>query len=277
MLSLCERHRTVTTVVSLLLASVVAFIDYATGDKIPLIVCYLPSIMVVCWISHAAIGTTLAMVCCTGWLVDDLIGLEEEALSVHEIWTAVIHLMFFLVIIGMLKRLRAGLEREERLARTDHLTGLLNSNAFRMTAQQEAERARKTGHPLAMAYLDCDRFKMVNDTLGHSEGDRLLQAIGETLRSQVRPNDIPARLGGDEFAILMPETSRSEAEAVIERIQRQWNDVRRVNDWPVTFSIGLAVSDGGTESVDEMIHRCDLLMYEMKRQRHDAVAYKRCV
>ncbi len=277
LLDACQSHRSRAIAASLALATLVAVLDYGTGDRFPLLVCYLPCVIVICWVSRLAIAVSFAMACCAGWLIDDLFHLGNETLTTAEIWTAVTHLMFFLVVIGMLVRLRAAHEREEYFARVDGLTGLLNSRAFRETAEREVERARRSGLPLAMAYIDCDNFKEVNDTLGHCEGDRLLKAIGRSLREQVRVTDTPARMGGDEFAILLPAATRQDAEFVMRRVRNRLSVVMKQHDWPVTFSIGVVVYESVPDSVDELIHGSDLLMYEVKRQQKDAVAYKLCV
>ncbi len=277
LLDACQAHRNRAVAASLALATVVAVLDYATGDRFPLMVCYLPCVIVICWVSPLPIAVSFALACCTGWLVDDLLQLGDEALTTAEVWTAVTHLMFFLVIIGMLVRLRAAQEREKHFARVDGLTGLMNSRAFRETAEHEVERARRSGLPLAVAYIDCDNFKEVNDTYGHREGDRLLKAIGQSMQEHVRLTDTPARMGGDEFAILLPAATRQEAEAVMQRVRERLSDVMKQHEWPVTFSIGVVVYESVPDTVDELIHGSDLLMYEVKRQQKDAVAYKLCV
>ncbi|MGD9853447.1 MAG: GGDEF domain-containing protein [Planctomycetaceae bacterium] len=276
-LKFCELHRSRALRGSLALATVVALIDYATGDEFPLIVCYLPCVIVVCWVSHFLVGVSLAIACCTGWLVDDFLQIEEQTLTAAECWTAATHLAYFLIIISMLLRLRAAQQREETYARTDSLTGLMNRRAFREAAEREILRATRTGSPLAVAYLDCDNFKTVNDTRGHHEGDLLLKAIAETLQQSVRAMDTPARMGGDEFAILLPAADRQDAEHVVQRVRGALSETMDANEWPVTFSIGVVVHESIPESVDELIQHSDMLMYKVKHDRKDAVAYELCV
>lgn len=256
---------------------IVSLADYATGDEIPLIVCYLPTIIVMCWVSHLAVAVSLAMICCTGWLVDDLIFLDEWAVTPAQYWTASTHFLFFLVIISLLARLRLAHSSEENLARYDVLTGLMNGRAFREAARLEMQRAARTDTPLGVVYIDCDNFKGVNDTQSHLEGDRLLKSIGETLRNNLRAIDVAARLGGDEFAILLPGVTLEEAELAIERLRGQLDQAMRSRKWPVTFSVGVMIYENAPESVEELIYGADALMLEVKRQQKDGAAYRICV
>jgi diguanylate cyclase (GGDEF)-like protein len=212
----------------------------------------------------------MSMVCCTIWLVDDVILLEEGGLTASECWNAVAHLAFFLMIIGMLVRLRVAQERERRLARTDGLTGLMNTKAFRETAERELARSTRDGTALSIAFIDCDNFKTVNDTLGHLEGDQLLQAVAQVMDRSVRTMDVPCRMGGDEFAILLPGAAQKDAERLRTNLQARMDE----SAWPVTFSMGVAVYETLPESVDSLIQGADVLMYEVKQQTKDAVAYK---
>ena len=261
---LLQRHPRKSVAISLLIATLVAIVDYATGDEVPILFCYLPSVMLVCWVSNLAMGSTMATVCCTGWLIDDLLGLEQAGVTAHKFWTAASHAMCFAVIIVMLRRLKKGYENERRLARTDGLTGLLNAKAFRERAEEEIARVNRNGQHVAAAFIDCDNFKTVNDTLGHQEGDRLLEAIAQEMQRSVRVTDVPARMGGDEFAILLPETSQHDARYVVERLQKALNEQMQRENWPVTFSIGVAVYTSPPATVDDLLHNADKLMYEVK-------------
>ncbi|MEQ8849461.1 GGDEF domain-containing protein [Botrimarina sp.] len=274
LLAACERRPAATIFAALGLATLIAVADFLTGDTFPLIVCYLPTIAMVCWVTSPAIGAVLAAGCCVGWLLDDALTLEMQGVTAAEAWVAVSHALFFAIVVGMLARLREAHANERRLARTDGLTGLLNAKAFRERADEEMARSRRTGRPVSVAFIDCDNFKTVNDTLGHLEGDRLLSAIADQMRLTVRQIDMPARMGGDEFAILLPETAQHDAQLVVERLRDDLTRRMQEQSWPVTFSIGVAVYATPPESVDALIHGADTLMYEVKAGAKDAVALK---
>jgi diguanylate cyclase (GGDEF)-like protein len=122
--------------------------------------------------------------------------------------------------------------------------------------------------------MDIDDFKEVNDRFGHSVGDTLLRTITETIKSDVRSIDTVTRLGGDEFAILMPETGSEAACAVVDRIQMSLLSIVRQNNWPVTFSIGVATWTTPPHTVDEMVNRADTLMYEVKSSGKNRIGHE---
>jgi diguanylate cyclase (GGDEF)-like protein len=121
--------------------------------------------------------------------------------------------------------------------------------------------------------MDVDDFKLINDRLGHSAGDRLLRLVADTIRQNVRGIDVVARLGGDEFAVLMPETDERAAQVVIRRVRRQLLEAARREDWPVTFSAGLVTWIAPPAGVDEMLRAADELMYDAKRHGKNTVRH----
>ncbi len=160
---------------------------------------------------------------------------------------------------------------EERLlhdAMHDGLTGLANRNLFMEHLRVMLKRGRnRKSVPFAVLYLDFDRFKVINDSLGHAEGDKLLKYIARRLESCVRPGDLIARLGGDEFVILLSEISdTAEALLVAERIQ---NDLKTAFDLGgreiyTTTSIGITLSTSGYQNADDMLRDADIAMYHAK-------------
>jgi diguanylate cyclase (GGDEF)-like protein len=126
------------------------------------------------------------------------------------------------------RELRARIERTLRLARsqsalrelaqTDPLTGLANLRAFRARLAEEVKRARRYRTPLTCVMADMDNLKPVNDTLGHSAGDRAIAAVAAVIRAQLRETDFGARYGGDEFVLLLPHTDEDEGRVLAERI-----------------------------------------------------------
>jgi diguanylate cyclase (GGDEF)-like protein len=184
---------------------------------------------------------------------------------VASTWAVVPHVLSLGLSILLLARLRAALEREAALARTDPLTGAANVRTFHEAAALEIERSRRTDRPFTIAYVDLDDFKRVNDRSGHLVGDQVLRTVVRALRENVRATDTVARLGGDEFAVLLPETDTPAADAVVEKIRRVFADEMRRGDWPVTFSIGVATYRTPPADTDEMIRKADEFMYLVKR------------
>lgn len=151
----------------------------------------------------------------------------------------------------------------------DELTGLLNRRTFYRQAVAELSRARRDKHPMAVLLLDIDHFKNVNDRYGHNVGDQLLKHIAETLRKGSRVYDLVARWGGEEFALVLPNTDRTEAGNVAERLRM---DVARTRlTLPNGQAINRFVSIGGAvyapqhkDSFADVLRRADAALYEAK-------------
>jgi diguanylate cyclase (GGDEF)-like protein len=151
----------------------------------------------------------------------------------------------------------------------DQLTGVANHRALQERLQQELARAIRARRPLAVAMIDLDGFKAVNDRHGHAQGDRVLREVAGVLRSTLREPDVVARYGGDEFVVLMPETDERHARGVVTRIGRALAGHAFVLvDAPpahIGASVGLAVypRDGATPTV--LLAAADAAMYAAKR------------
>jgi len=169
--------------------------------------------------------------------------------------------------------LKAALEREQSMARTDSLTGAVNSRYFYDLLEREIERNSRYKHPFTISYIDLDNFKQVNDQFGHSEGDAVLRSMVECIQKHIRKSDVIGRMGGDEFALLFPETDSAVAESVLNKVQKTLLADMKTNGWPVTFSIGTLTCRGGTETPDEVIRAVDALMYEVKHNGKNAIKY----
>ncbi|WP_158548514.1 bifunctional diguanylate cyclase/phosphodiesterase [Blastococcus sp. TF02A-26] len=148
-----------------------------------------------------------------------------------------------------------GLVRQASNASRDPLTGLLNRRGFDDALETALAAGDRTGQPLALALLDVDRFKTVNDTRGHAAGDELLRALAAACLATVPAGTTVARLGGDEFALLMPHCSASAALARVEAV--------RVAVTDCGISCGVAVR-AGQESAAELLRRADTALYAAK-------------
>ena len=173
---------------------------------------------------------------------------------------------------------RVELSRElRRQATTDFTTGIANRRSFMERLEQELERVRR--HPKiasAVASLDIDHFKLVNDTFGHSAGDAVLQHFAAVLEREVRGSDFVARTGGEEFSILLPETTPEQALSLAERLRRAvaaQPASHHGRELSITVSIGVARIEPADASTDEPLARADLAMYEAKRAGRDAVRF----
>ena len=156
----------------------------------------------------------------------------------------------------------------EQLALTDPLTGLFNRRAFSELALREIARSGRSREPLSLIMIDADKFKKINDTFGHSAGDRVLQHLSAVIRESVRPQDVVGRLGGDEFAVLLPGANHIMALGVEERLvvavdehPLPWHEGKI----PLKISAGTAALNLGAPDFDDLLSRADNALYRAKR------------
>lgn len=155
------------------------------------------------------------------------------------------------------------------LATTDPLTGLLNRRGLLARLDEFAASALRYQHDLALAAIDIDGLKAVNDTRGHSVGDQLLRAAADAIRTGIRASDAPARVGGDEFVILLPRTAAPQAAIVAARIQSTFDKAARelaLDPASVGMSVGIATLDADAESPTRLLDRADIAMYRAKHE-----------
>lgn len=151
----------------------------------------------------------------------------------------------------------------ETLSMTDSLTHLPNRRAVEHHFRLEAQKARRSGSPMAIAMMDIDRFKDVNDTWGHNIGDEVIRGVAATVQRNLRAGSIAGRLGGDELVVLMPETTLEEAVGAMERVRAAVADTQHECDGAeprVTVSIGVTRVDiaagitGAYLNADDMLY-----------------------
>jgi diguanylate cyclase (GGDEF)-like protein/PAS domain S-box-containing protein len=165
--------------------------------------------------------------------------------------------------------------REEtlrHLAYHDHLTGLPNRMLFNQRLILELSHARRNQQRLAIMLLDLDRFKDINDALGHDVGDKLLQAVGERLTDLLRRSDTICRMGGDEFTLILPEIIRARsaatvAEKILDAVRKPF--MCEGHEIYVTTSIGIAIYPDDGADGDILIRKADIALYRAKDNGRD--------
>ncbi len=241
-------------------------IDYWSGPQVAFSVFYLLPLSVLAW----KVGFRGALPACalaaTTWRVaDEAAGAPDDGAGI-PIWNGVTRLLVFLVVVTLLSNLREAVRLQQEMAYTDTLTGISNARYFNQAAQRLIAASHHGRQPLTVAYLDLDHFKRVNDTLGHSAGDDILEAVSRALEDNTRSSDVVARLGGDEFALLLPSTGSYGARRVMSNLVERVSQGMTQLPMPVTFSAGAATFLVPPINVDEMVKVADALMYKAKRE-----------
>tara|TARA_R110000787_G_scaffold41162_5_gene101879 strand:- start:16763 stop:18769 length:2007 start_codon:yes stop_codon:yes gene_type:complete len=190
-------------------------------------------------------------------MVAMILGLAEISTTTHRI-----------VVQALIGRRDKSLlaEKFERLARYDNLTGLENRMAMQMRLREIFETSEKRADAVAILWMDVDRFKEINDSLGHMVGDRLLRAVAERLNDVVQGRGRIARFGGDEFVIICPDTDRVTAATIAQEIIAYFAHGFDLGDHhlQMTASIGYAVAPQDGRDMDELMQHADLALYEAK-------------
>ena len=174
----------------------------------------------------------------------------------------------------LFEQARAEYGKMERRALTDPLTGLFNRPHLSQLMLNPRIFGFFEKEPASLIYIDCDRFKLVNDTMGHKFGDQVLVWLGSCIRNACRAQqDIPFRLGGDEFALLLPGTDEKQAELIAQRIRSLYQN-SDVGD--TSLSIGIATAcfreNPGWEWIETLIHFADQQVYQVKQAGGDGIS-----
>ncbi len=209
---------------------------------------------------------------------------EVSAIGRTYMWRAAGASLLVIVIMAVLGRMSwqlhkarnlameervAHAKRVEYLAYHDNLTDLPNRAFFSRLLTQGMQQARRYDKRLALLFLDLDRFKAINDSLGHEAGDELLQEIGRRLQESVRESDVVARLGGDEFVILLPEVNEGTevalvAEKVLAAVGRPFTLVGQ--EFRITVSVGISLFPADGEDEQTLMKNADVAMYHAKEE-----------
>jgi len=247
----------------LLLLGGIAFLDYSTGVEYSFSLFYLLPISLISWTISERFGLVFAILSSGVWIAVDLWSSNRAVNLFAYVWNATARLGFFLLPVFII-RLNRAMQHERILARTDFLTGVLNTRYFRELAQMEVNRSFRYKRTFTIAFIDVDNFKTINDTFGHATGDTVLRAIATNIKMHLRKTDMVARVGGDEFVVLLTETGQQTAPIAFSKMQRALSKEMTENGWAITFSIGVLTLTAPTISVDEMLGRADQLMYVVR-------------
>jgi diguanylate cyclase (GGDEF)-like protein len=249
----------------------IGVLDYRFGVEISLSDFYLLPVGIATWYAGLKEGALCAVLA-------DIPSVVEQAridqFAGHPgvlIWALVMQAGVMLVVVYLLDRLRAHVATEAALARIDTLTGILNRRGFLERLEFTILLTRRQQLRFALAFIDLDNFKTINDSLGHAEGDRVLRLAARVFQDSTRHSDVAGRLGGDEFALLLPGLDPATAATFINDLHDEFRRAFVRERLPLTCSIGCAVFDCAVPDTNEVIRAADALMYEVKRLGKNSV------
>jgi diguanylate cyclase (GGDEF)-like protein len=163
----------------------------------------------------------------------------------------------------------------DNLASHDSLTGILNRRMFLELSEKELARYKRYHQNFLLLIMDIDRFKDINDTYGHLEGDKVLKELAKIISSRIRSSDIFGRIGGDEFGLLLIETSLGKVSDIANQLRAACQEARITTDdnriIKFTISVGLTETRGSDTNLDDTIRRADVALYKAKQAGKDVV------
>lgn len=180
----------------------------------------------------------------------------------------------------MFRELKAKERELQQQALMDELTGLYNRRAAFMILRKTLSHSERTEKPCTVCYLDVDSLKVINDSFGHKEGDRVIRGIGQAISAGIREMDYGCRIGGDEFLIVFPECREAKVLPIIERVREHLKENLKTRLWefPVEFSYGLSEYKGyGAPDVDRIVESADNRMYKNKENSRKMRLVTACV
>lgn len=191
-------------------------------------------------------------------------GVDANVVRMAAIGSIVLFLLVMHRMAGLVEKTHQQAEELEKLSRTDPLTGAANRRYLDDVLAREMSRARRSGAPLALAFVDLDHFKRFNDTHGHAAGDALLEELVREWRPVLRQSDLLTRIGGEEFVMVLPDTDTEEAQRVVQRMRRRTPQGQ-------TCSAGIAAL-APDDTAETFIARADRAMYAAKHGGRDRIA-----
>lgn len=262
---LLSSSNVVRRVLILLLILIFGWLDLFTGYEYSFSVFYLLPVSIAAWFDHKSILILTIILSGATWFYADVSSGHLYANSLAPYWNIFVRFVFFSIVALLVLKVRRDFAAMTIMAMQDSLTSLSNTRAFNLEYQLIRQKKSNDDHKIAVAIIDLDCFKNVNDSYGHSQGDVVLVEFSKLLKETSRKTDIVARLGGDEFVVILKNTDMHSIQNYEKRLRSSFEQSKLKQKFGVDFSMGVGIFNDLPENLDDATHLADQLMYQSKQ------------
>jgi diguanylate cyclase (GGDEF)-like protein len=255
------------------LIAIVSFADYRLDPGMSLIILYILLVASASWLLGNYWGILAAIIAIALESAINVYAMPSSRDLFIDAWNLASKLVVLFMIAYLVHSVKKLRESERQLIRTDILTGINNISYFYELGDIELERVRRSGIPITIVYIDIDDLRAINDTHGFLVGDKVLQYVAASIKSNLRITDTAARLDSDEFAILLPGSDFTKSEIVIRRIHSILNEVIAQNKWPSSITIGAVTYLSPPDSIDHLVTGAEELLYAAKQNGRNNILH----
>lgn len=250
----------------LVVIAILGWIDLATGYEYSFSVFYLLPVSMAAWYDHYKAAILTIMVCGTTWLIADFNAGHHYSNKIIPFWNGLVRMGFFSIVAFLLFKIRRNWNEMKKMAMKDQLTSLDNSRAFEIEYRILRKISFRKDLSFAVAIVDLDGFKAVNDAFGHSKGDEVLVRFAQLLKQANRNTDVVARLGGDEFAMILLDVNEHTVQDYETRLRQLFQSSGLKQSYGVDFSMGIMILNELPKNMEQATQLADRLMYQSKAQ-----------
>jgi diguanylate cyclase (GGDEF)-like protein len=253
---------------------VLGVVQVTLGKNIDIAPFYIFPILFSSWYGSRTTGLISAFLSVLVYVVIEVFFTGGSFTFLDLILFSIPYLAAYILLAILIINFRNVHRAEVYAADTDNLTGIHNARSFYAELANEMLRSKRYDHVFSLAYIDVDDFKNINDSLGHNVGDKLLKEVANALVVSLRATDVIARLGGDEYVCLLPETNKEEARSAFIKAAELLKQKMKQYNWGVSFSMGVVTFEDLPEDIKKAIDVADKLMYSVKNDNKNNVAYQ---
>jgi diguanylate cyclase (GGDEF)-like protein len=259
---------------AMLMTGGIGILDYVTGTEISFSIFYLIPVALFTWHNDKAAGYFASVVSALTWFMVEYTSKDSYVQEWIIFWNAGVRLLFFLLATHLLLEIKMRHERENSLMRIDEVTGARNTLFFKEELRNVIKLAARHQHSTVLTRLNLNNFDALNNTLGQSEGNRILQTVVMALTLSVRSTDIVGRMSGNEYAVVLPLTDLAGAKKAFSMLQNKINNVFEDKGWPIQWSIGVAVFPDAPANYMDALRNAESVLKQAQQEDAGHVAYE---